>query len=546
MRTQLIIFILLSPLLGLSQISSTQYYKWKKGAIFGDTIKVDGMGNSAIWDSTSQVIRSLSWGSRRDTLLLGGATFYSGGGDDEGTYAGDYSFYLGQDAGKDASHATYSVNTGTGYAAMQDYKGTYSTAFGGGSLRNTSGQFGFFNPTEPASDAGGISTAIGGSAGRDIPMLNASLFLGEGAGRAIPYSYRNVIAGVNAGTNYGSGYPSKSIAASVLLGSNSGFGIQGEQRNLIAIGYESALWANTGNRNIGIGTYSLYRRPGNGGFQGNDVIHIGHRTSDRNDGAYIYPIVPPDDLENLDSNIVIGNNIIPNGEKTINFPNWSLYLGDVNKSAQWDAAYNQIQSGYVSSVAGRTGAVTLNVGDITNAESTANRVNNLNTPGANTYPSTLAVASSLALKASNAALWDTASAIRNTINALDLQRTLNIGSSASVLNPIAIETNNSFVIGDFSDIDSDLNQSYIEINEAGNRINIEAEAINLIGETQVAGQIQVSQDIIMGVVGSWQYFGDPNADGSWRMGIESGTGNFIIQVRDTGNWTTRDTLTPTP
>lgn len=349
MRTRLIIIIILSPLLGLSQITSTQYYNWKKGAIFGDTVKVDGMGNSAIWDSTSQVIRSLSWGNRRDTLLFGGANFYSGGGDDEGTYAGDYSFYLGQDAGKDASHATYSVNTGAGYAAMQDFQGTYSTAFGGGSLRNTNGQAGFFHPTQPASDAGGSSTALGGSAGRDIPLLNASLFLGEGAGRSIPYSYRNVIAGVNAGTNFGSGYPSRSIVASVLLGSNSGYGIQGEQRNLIAIGYESALWANTGNRNIGIGTYSLYRRPGNGGFQGNDVIHIGHRTSDRDDGAYIYPIVPPTDLDNLDSNIVIGNNIIPNGEKTINFPDWSLYLGTENKSLQWDSAYAIVSNGVASS-----------------------------------------------------------------------------------------------------------------------------------------------------------------------------------------------------
>lgn len=349
MKTRLIIFIILSPLLGLSQITSTQYYNWKKGAIFGDTVKVDGMGNSATWDSTYQVIRSLSWGNRRDTLLLSGATFYSGGGDDEGTYAGDYSFYLGQDAGKDASHATYSVNTGTGYAAMQDFQGTYSTAFGGGSLRNSNGQTGFFNPTTPPSESGGISSAFGGSAGRDIPLLNNSVFVGESTGRAIPYSFRNVLVGASAGTNYGSGYAPQPIAASVLLGCNSGYGLQGEQRNLIAIGFESALWANTGNRNIGIGTYSLFRRPANGGFQGNDVIHIGHRTSDRDDGAFIYPIVPPTDLENLDSNIVVGNNIIPNGEKTINFPDWSLYLGTENKSFQWDSAYAVVSSGVVSS-----------------------------------------------------------------------------------------------------------------------------------------------------------------------------------------------------
>jgi predicted acyltransferase (DUF342 family) len=53
----------------------------------------------------------------------------------------------------------------------------------------------------------------------------------------------------------------------------------------------------------------------------------------------------------------------------------------------------------------------------------------------------------------------------------------------------------------------------------------------------VVGNISATQEITLG---TWQYFGDANTDGSWRFGIVAG--NMSVEKRVTGSWVTKHTF----
>ena len=67
-------------------------------------------------------------------------------------------------------------------------------------------------------------------------------------------------------------------------------------------------------------------------------------------------------------------------------------------------------------------------------------------------------------------------------------------------------------------------------------------ANDLVTVTSLENGLQFSPNPAPDFNGGFSYFGDQNTDGSWRVGV-SGT-DFLIQVRVSGTWTTKETYTP--
>ena len=71
------------------------------------------------------------------------------------------------------------------------------------------------------------------------------------------------------------------------------------------------------------------------------------------------------------------------------------------------------------------------------------------------------------------------------------------------------------------------------------RLAIDSSGNTGIGTTSPSSRLDVTGDIEIGAA-NFYYFGDPNTNGSTRMGV-SGT-NFIIQARQAGSWVTKQTF----
>lgn len=95
-----------------------------------------------------------------------------------------------------------------------------------------------------------------------------------------------------------------------------------------------------------------------------------------------------------------------------------------------------------------------------------------------------------------------------------------------------ISTNNTSFVGGGKFIINDGSASSV-------RLTIDSAGNTGIGTTSPSSRLDVTGDIEIGAA-NFYYFGDPNTNGSTRMGI-SGT-NFIIQVRQAGSWVTKQTF----
>lgn len=71
------------------------------------------------------------------------------------------------------------------------------------------------------------------------------------------------------------------------------------------------------------------------------------------------------------------------------------------------------------------------------------------------------------------------------------------------------------------------------------RLTIDSTGNTGLGTTSPSSKLDVSGDIEVGAA-NWFYYGDPNTNGSTRMGV-SGT-NFVIQARQSGSWVTKQTF----
>ncbi len=261
--------------------------------------------------------------AKKQTHTISGATFYSGGGDDGGLFTGDYSMWMGDEAAIGLTQiGAYPVNTGYGYGVFNGSKLANATAFGAGSARGVVDMYTGGYSASPTSAASSL-TAFGLSAMRDVNWVNASVAVGDNAGRYINNLFRSTLIGSSAGSTQVA-TKVRNFKRVIAFGNNTLFGQASanyNQTDVIAIGFEAGLWSGT-TKSIFIGTYSGYRAPGVNGLVGSNIIHIGHAES---------ADLPISYSANRSNVIIIGNDITPVADNTIIFPTaYSMGVGTLN------------------------------------------------------------------------------------------------------------------------------------------------------------------------------------------------------------------------
>ncbi|GGH78085.1 BNR repeat-containing protein [Phaeocystidibacter marisrubri] len=150
--------------------------------------------------------------------------------------------------------------------------------------------------------------------------------------------------------------------------------------------------------------------------------------------------------------------------------------------------------------------------------------------------------SSVSTKASITALNDTAFALRQAISQVGLQDVLEVDAEASFSNStnVSIKTNGKLTFGDADDLDSDGDVTFIDIDEPNDVIQLKSESLILgtvVTGMNLSGDVQLNED------DTFIYFGSAAADGSFRMGVDSVTGDLVIQAKESGVWVTKQNYT---
>ncbi len=267
-----------------------------------------------------------------DIVKILGARFVSDGGDNGGAYDGGYNLYIGEECGQGVVYpGLYGVNAFYGYGAGRDFGGAQSTLLGAGSGRESRTYSGEYQEN-PALDDSGSMVAVGSSAGRDILKINSSLLVGQSAASFNDHIYRSCFFGNFAGINKATGSfggVRRNYTRCLGLGSHALSLANGDHKDVVAIGFESGLYSSL-EKSILIGTYSGFTRDQQGGFQADNVIHIGHRINTVGSEH-------PGDLPPVNNTIVVGNDTAPEQENTVVFPvGYDMGLGTLTPSSKLD------------------------------------------------------------------------------------------------------------------------------------------------------------------------------------------------------------------
>ncbi|MEQ9262660.1 MAG: hypothetical protein RLP14_05825 [Owenweeksia sp.] len=267
-----------------------------------------------------------------DKIRMLGADFISDGGDNDGAYDGGYNLYIGEEAALDVVYpGAYGVNAFYGYGAGKEFGGRYSVLMGAGSGRETKSYSGGYQ-ANPDIDFSGNLVAVGSSAGRDILKINSPVLIGKGVAGFNDQIFRSCFIGNEAARNQasgGAGGTRRNYIRCIGMGNHALGLANGDHKDVVAIGFESGLYSSL-NRSILIGSYSGFRSNSQGGFQADNVIHLGHRL--KNDSS-------PDDLNQVSNTIVIGNDVAPVQENSIGFPiDYDMGLGTLQPSSKLDVA----------------------------------------------------------------------------------------------------------------------------------------------------------------------------------------------------------------
>lgn len=213
-------------------------------------------GNNITYNTAGGVVTA---GIKRVTHVIGGANFYSGGGDDGGAFTGDYDIVIGEEAYDGATWpntgSPYHVNVGLGYGALKDSTNLdYIVAIGGGAGRNTDADL--TPPVGSYASGQGGGVMIGASAGRDIPNYNLSVLIGGDSGRNVNTIFRATLVGNKTGYHASAG--SVELYKATVVGSFAAYETGGLE-HVVLMGHEAGLTssAHTLANVIGIGDYAF-------------------------------------------------------------------------------------------------------------------------------------------------------------------------------------------------------------------------------------------------------------------------------------------------
>lgn len=319
------------------------------GEVIRNVVIADSLTTGSINISGSLILSgSFDIGDKRVNHLVGGANLYFGGGDDGGAYTGDYSIYIGEEAGAAITTDTYPVNTALGYGVLSGSTNmNYVTVLGGGAMRNVSRD----SLPYVGGSADSTAVAVGSSVFRNVSYFNSSVGIGDGVGHNLERVARSTVVG---NQSFKRDTPSSIELYKVTsLGSYVGNSPVSTAtfKHVTAIGHETLFAAGSTQDSILIGDYI---GSGKTGISGS--IFIGNY---RVSGSNLVELG-----SQLEDVISIGHFVIPSQSHTVNFPlDYSLGLGTYTPEYKLDVSGSGrftdelTATGSIESVQGFTGSL---------------------------------------------------------------------------------------------------------------------------------------------------------------------------------------------
>jgi uncharacterized delta-60 repeat protein len=125
----------------------------------------------------------------------------------------------------------------------------------------------------------------------------------------------------------------------------------------------------------------------------------------------------------------------------------------------------------------------------------------------------------------------------NFDNSFNMGSSLRAGNYDGSVRSFTIQSGDSKILvsGSYSSYNGFIKPGLIRLNSDGTFD--ESPLVTFTGNT-----VKYGSDEVVLRSDSWQYFGDPDTNGTWRYGVSGGS--FIHQVRQTGVYVTKDTISP--
>jgi hypothetical protein len=86
----------------------------------------------------------------------------------------------------------------------------------------------------------------------------------------------------------------------------------------------------------------------------------------------------------------------------------------------------------------------------------------------------------------------------------------------------------------------DNNKTFLELNDVGDSVNLLCDASNWLSISNNTKKLVT--DTVEQLDVGFYYFGDPNINGTWRIGRDGN--NLTYQRLESGTWVTKSSITP--